>query len=319
MRRIDLRTFVFVFLAACSLGRFSWAEGQTDLRLRLRKGQRFSMRATVKQDMAPDSAQPARRMKQTRQTDELFEVLEVDGAGVATVRCTFIRSSFKAEGAMGTVEYDSSDPPEVVPSAARNLAALPGLHFIFTIGPDGSIRTVEGGDGVVEEMLRRIEPPAGFLLRAVLREDLSKQYGNAALKEMLGLRMPRYPGHSVGVGDSWETRSSLTTDWSLMVQTTWVLANRSHGISTIEFVGSIRSDPAGPARDIGVAKIAYALTGSRQGVFEVDEASGWPTRLTATRTLSGTVSRAGESATTRASHVSIKTEIVVESLPPPSN
>lgn len=263
------------------------AEEGLDLRLRLRAGQRFGTLRTIEQKIVQQSPEFGQEVNQTIAIGTAYEVLEVDEAGTAVLRCTYVTARCRFEAPpIGVVEYDSSNPPEVVPPAVRPFAALLGQSITATIAADGTVKEVRGGKQILERVLSAMELPPG-LARESMKEQLGRQFDDEAMRESLAQMLSIYPDRPVAVGDSWSRRVTVSSPVPVTVENTWTLKDRRDGTAFVEVSARIKSDPEGPPFEVGPMKFHYALSGEQKGTLEIDESTGWLVRGKISQTISG--------------------------------
>jgi hypothetical protein len=214
---------------------------------------------------------------------------KVDADGIATIKTTCDWVSFKQDWAVGTIEYDSSNPPKAVHPLAMGYATLKGQSLLMRVGPDGHVEEVQGADAVRESMANRLDVPRGVAGDA-LKKSVRDQFSDQALKEMMERMTAVLPDRTVGIGDSWTKTVTLSTRVPVIVDSTWTLNARIRGVAAIGVRSTVKSNPDAPPIEMGPRKLSYKVSGERDGTFELNEATGWIIRGELTEQLSGTVS-----------------------------
>jgi hypothetical protein len=260
--------------------------GAVDLRLRLQQGQSFGVLWTMEQEITQQLPQFEQKMSQTIRMGYTHDVLQIDAAGAAVMTCTYHSVFCKLDGPMGVVEYDSSNPPDFVPPAARGFAALIGESFTATIAADGTVTDIQGVGQMLDRMVERLELPPGPMGDS-LKGQLRRQFGDQALREGLERMMAIYADRPVVVGDSWTKQVALSVGMPMILENAWTLKDRRDGMAIIDLRSSVKPNPEAPPLEMGPMKIRYALSGEQTGIIEIDEATGWTVRGKLTQHFSG--------------------------------
>jgi hypothetical protein len=129
-----------------------------------------------------------------------WSVSEVAPNGDATVTVTTEHVQVEESGPTGNVSYDSrTDEAPTVPEA-QMVAAMVGLSYTMVIGPEGTVRSVQGMDQLIDEMMRALAPEAMALGEGMLREMFSEE----SITNLMQQSIQIFPQGPVGPGDSWQ-------------------------------------------------------------------------------------------------------------------
>jgi len=269
------------------------AAEKVQLRLNVKEGMRRGVRITADHTITQTVQQTHHVARQKVETDYTYEVVKVEANGNAMVRTTYKTVRFMQEGPMGKVEYDSSRHVGPVPLPARPLASLPGASFLMTMSPEGEVLGVEGVGALLKKMLDSLELPPGAQ-SDVVRRSIEEQFGDEAIKEMMGKTMFVYSREPVSVGDSWGQTSVIRRVMPMIVQNTLTLKGREKGVARLDVNGTIKPNPEGTGMVIAGMRVLYELRGAQAGTVEVEEATGWPVRSRVGQRVAGEMKIGGQ-------------------------
>jgi hypothetical protein len=299
------------------------AQDKLDLRLRLKKGDVYRLKLTVEQHVvqtppAPPSAGHKRTapaapqsIEQTLGVGYTMSVEDADAAGVMTVATKYDSVRFRQKGPAGNVEYDSADPPKQLPPSAKAFAALPGLGFKMILAPEGEVKSVEGIDEMLAEMLRRLDV-ADASARAATQKVLAEQFGEAAMKQNMQNLFALYPPKPAGVGETWARKVVVSKGFPVVIDATYALKARQGGVAEVALDAKLSPNSDAAPVELGTGKMTYELSGEQRGSAKVVEATGWTQSLTTEQTLSGTIKfdTLGDKDTTIP--ITVKSKVVME-------
>jgi hypothetical protein len=205
---------------------------------------------------------------------ETFKVTDVDDEGAMTIKASFGPVYMKVEGPQGTFEYDSEDPPDEVPLPAQGMAALVGCSFTVKFTPEGKIEELTGVDEMFDKIIEAIELPDEQMKDQMI-EDMKKQFGGDALKEMMENMTAIFPDEPVGVGDFWKQKMAITRGFPMIIESTFTLAGREDGVAELEVESTIQPNPDAEPMKMGGMTMKIKLKGTQEGTLKIDEATGW--------------------------------------------
>ena len=206
----------FSILAAAAIGVFTIAApaaAQVELRYKWVKGDVLDYRVSL-HTTSDVSGVPGRDDARTEQTITQRISLTVDGVapnGVASVHETVgsIRSELTAPN--GKVVVDTATPSEttkdpIADAMSKMLTAVVGQTIHIVLGPDGTVRSVEGGARLLERVIT-----AGGATRetAMASQALTALYSDEALRSMLEQSFPKLPVQPLKPGETWTGQLAL--------------------------------------------------------------------------------------------------------------
>ncbi|NQT16347.1 MAG: hypothetical protein HQ582_26555 [Planctomycetes bacterium] len=258
--------------------------GSVQLRLRLREGEAYRVRITEEMTLGVLPESPTEEASVTKVFELSCLVREVRDDGTADIEVTYDSVRVKQGGA-GSAEFDSSDP---VPSASvdpamRTFAALAGAGFRIDVTPLGQVTKVAGA----EELISRILDNVGSA--GAVAERARREYGDEAMKEVMGDVLATFPAEPVAIGDSWSKRSITTRGLAVTVNNTWTLKSRRRGVAVLDLRSTVQPNPDGQGVSTGDVRLEYDVRGTQSGFLQIDEATGWVLGSTVSQRVSGEV------------------------------
>lgn len=194
---------------------------------------------------------------------------------------TYQGFTFLVSSPMMKVRYDSKVPNEN-PSETDKMFeeifnALIGKPFTIIFTPDGSVKSVSGMSVIIESMLDTI------VADGQIAAQMSQQFSDESMKNMLEQSFNFYPDHVVKVGDSWNMETTIPmNNMNFGIKTKNTLKKISTNEATIKAAGNI-------AMDMGVGK----FTGTQTGTMIVDTATGLPVTSDISQKIKGSIKAQG--------------------------
>ena len=334
--RMTARLASLLFIGAVCTAAPAAASDKLELRLRLKKGDVYRLKLTVDQHVEQGAGQTtggeARRprggadgggssapplkpqtVEQVLTVGYTMSVEDVDADGAMTITTAYDSVALRQKGPSGAVEYDSANPPKQPAPAARAFAVLPGLSFKMTVTPAGTVKSVDGVNEMLAEVVRRLSLPEGPERRNV-QKALSEQFGDAAMKQNMQDLFALYPPRPVAVGESWDHKVAVSRGFPVVIDGAYTLKGRGGGVAEIALKDKLSpNDAAGPV-ELGTGKMAYELTGAQRGTARVDEATGWTQSLATEQELTGTLRFKTAGNVETMIPVTVKSKVTVEPL-----
>lgn len=268
------------------------AQDKVQLRLQLKKGQSYQQEMVTDQKISQTIQGRLLDMRQTIGMGFTYDVKDVRADGTAVVKVAYHSALLKQKGPMGTIQYDSKNPPETVPAMAQGFAALVGQGFTMELTPEGTVTKVEGVDEMLAHIMKSIKAPDESI-RATMEKKMKEQFGDEALKEIMEKMMAIYPDKPVGVGDSWRRKIVISKGFAMTIDNTWTLKSRRDGIAVVEVNSTVKPNANAKPLDMGTLRLQYDIGGKQQGEMKIDEATGWVIQAKMTQNLSGKVRAQG--------------------------
>jgi len=266
----------------------SWCKAQEppiNLRLHFTKGEAHQMNVTLDQTIGQTIQGRHQETRQTIGVVYTFAVEDVDAHGVATLSVHYDSVSFHAKTPAGTVDYDSSQPPGMVPPMASGLAALVGQGYSLKTSPEGKVIQVIGLEDLLKSVLGKLNVPEGPA-RAAAEKALRQQINEQNMRANLQSIFAPFPDGPVTTGQSWSRKSEVSLGFPLVIQTTYTLRSHQDGVATVDLTGN-SSTAANAIVDLGQMKMTYDLHGSMKGSLQIAESNGWIQQSQTDQSLTG--------------------------------
>jgi carbon monoxide dehydrogenase subunit G len=268
------------------------ADDTVELKLNLEKGREYKLVITTEQSIVQWIMETEMEMDQTVVLGETFKVTDVAEDGTYTIEVKIGPVAMKMESQMMSFEFDSEDPPDEIPMAARGMAAFVDQVFTVKMTPRGKVVELSGTDKLFESMKDAFEG-VDEQTRDRMIEDMKKQFGGDGLKEMMETFTAIYPDKPVGVGDSWEQKSVMSRVFPLIANVTYTLAERKDGVASLKVDGTFEPNPKGEPTKMGDMTMKIALKGTQEGTLQIDETTGWFVAGEMTQEMEGEVTASG--------------------------
>lgn len=244
------------------------------LRMRLKKGKTYKV--YVETDQIIHQTMQGKEMETKQQIGFGFDFTTLDVArnGNMKVKVTYNTIRFRMRNPMGaTVLYDSTKPDPPTNPMVKGFAGLKGQSFQVSFTPMGSVLEISGLDTLITNIIKSLKLPPGP--KAKMAEDqLKKQFGNEAMKEMMENMMSIYPKNKVGVGSTWSKRVVVKSGFPLIMDSTYKLTAYKGENAVLDVMSKVYPNPKGKPLFMGPVSMRYALGGTQKGTSEVSTKTG---------------------------------------------
>lgn len=270
-----------------------YADEKVDLKLRLEKGQSYKIRMVndMKINQTIPGQQQAMTIAQKTEMRNIYTVEDVQADGALVLKITYDAILFKMESPNPQVgsnlEYDSSNPSSSGNPIASIFSAVAGQSLIMTITPDGHVKEIKGADALLGRIQEKINAVPEGPVRAGLEIQFKAQYSEEALKANTENSFNMYPDEPVGIGDTWQKKTTINQGLPLILDSIYTLKERKDGIATIDVFAMIQSNKEAGLTEMGPMKIQYNMSGSVTGLMEMQESTGLVIRSNQGLKLSG--------------------------------
>ncbi len=169
------------------------------LKLGFQEGSQIVMQMTNRMEMSMPGGFSSQVMDQTvrmRQT-----VQSVDLSGDATLMVTTEHMRMEGIGPAGNQLYDSDTGDIPTDPAILGAAAMVGQSYSMVVQPDGTVKSVQGIEELVEAMRTSFPPEVAPILDEMFNADI--------LIEIAQQGMQILPTDPISPGDSWQTSSTM--------------------------------------------------------------------------------------------------------------
>jgi len=251
------------------------ADKKFDLKLKLKKGQKFGLKMVTNQKMAQTMMGQEQKMDQMTAIGMTFEVLDVDDNQNMSIKTTYQNIHIRIEGPMGVMEYDSTKPPQ--PGAENPMSAMYkamlGQSFVMKLAPKGEILEIKGMDEMIGKMIDKMAPDE--TVKQQMKEMMKNFINEDKMKETGGTMVAAFPPAPVGIGDSWTKKISVAIGFPMEIDTTNTLTEHKEGIITIQTNAGIETGDDAKPTEMGPMKVTMKMKGTQKGTIQIDAATGW--------------------------------------------
>lgn len=222
-----------------------------------------------------------------------WSVLEVAPNGDATVRITTERVQINMESPMLNLTYDSETDEVPDNPQAKIFSAMVGTSYTIVIGPEGTVKSLEGMDQLREAVLEAM----GSEMAGIADTMIGQMFNDETMTSMMQGSIQTFPERAIGPGDTWSTSSSfpipmLGTMRASLDFTLERIEERDGGtVAVISNIGEIQIGDAGDSQLAGMMQLGKsAIIGTME--FDVDR--GLLLENTVTTTMEMTVAAGGQ-------------------------
>lgn len=287
-------SFMVVIILSVAIS-FVYAQEKVDLKLRLEKGQSYKTRTLS--DMKINQTIPGQQGQQQTMTinqktgnSNIYTVEDVQPDSTLVLKITHDGILFKMENPMGeTMEYDSADTSTAVGPLLPIFDAIVGQSFTVTMTSDGHVKGIQGADALLGRIQGKVNELPDVQTRAAIESNLKAQYSEEALKTNTGNSFDMYPDKPVGIGDTWQKRTTMNQGFPMIIDTIYTLKERKDGIATIDVFAMIQTNRDASPTQMGNMNLQYNMSGSITGLMEMQESTGWPIRSNQSLRLTGSI------------------------------
>jgi hypothetical protein len=275
--------------AAGPAARGAFAADQAELKLRLKKGQTYTITYAHESESTQTIPNvPPQKMTQKLSVDYRIDVEQVDAEGAATLKVLYEAISMSQAGPFGASQFDSRKQGEGAPDEplAQGLSAMVGQSYTMVITPSGKVAEVRGVDKVLEAVLKQMKGEEGPV-RDMVVETVKRQLSNEAVREQMQNLFAFYPEKPVAVGDTWTGKSKANAGVSLLMDNSYTLKERKGGEATIAVESKAAADPEAKPNNLGGMTVRQDVKGTQKGTITLDEKTGWAKRSDLTLDVKG--------------------------------
>lgn len=320
------KSIVVFFLTMSVVTSEDYAAEKLDLKLRLKPGQKHSMRIITENKISHTIMGQQQKINHHKTVELELEVKDVQPSAAALVKVTYLSLKEKGESNQGKMEYDSTKPEifEGNPLAASYNAMI-GQGFVMKITPDGKVAKLTGIDEMYGQMAKKIVDAEDVSIRKKIRDrsevasearakesikNLNKRYGSRekrveAAKEMIK-KNPIFteekfketvanvfvslPDSPVRAGDSWRDKMILGALSGLVkINGTYTLKKIEKESVIVDVSSKKELDKEDIPRGAGSVKGSCTY----QQSCEIDKATGWMKHNKARTQFSGEITQQG--------------------------
>ena len=300
---------IAVLLSGCAL---LGGSKKVDLRLDLEVGDDYTLEIINDQYIQQTVMGNAQTIDQTIGYTYRQEVLDRSEDGIYTIEVTYERVVYEQASPMGSIAYDSQDPPENIAPQAIGFAATTGKSFTMTMNQQGKVLAVMGVDSLIDQIFEEVS--AQRSIDPQMRLTLKQQFGESSIKSNMTTLSGYYPEKPIKVGEHWEVVEDRKATTALHLETDYVLSKAEDGVLTLGAKSEITPIEGAPPTKMGEMELSYQLAGQQSGILQVNRSTGLLKEGTLTQNLSGNISMRGGSMGEMEWPILIETKILIKQL-----
>lgn len=241
----------------------------------LKKGDKFTMTAVIKQDIKQEAMGQSMTTEQTISNTDELEVTAVDG-DVYTIKLTAIRRAISMQSPMGANEMDSDDEG----GQHTPLRVMSGKSYSVEMNKMGKILKVTGVEDMKSAMMKEMSD-AGM---GAVADQMLASYNNDLLKSSLESQMAIY-GESNS--SEWTVKTSSVVN-NIPVE----LENNYRWDNDKTILAEAKIDISGTMEAMGTS-MKTAMKGDQQTIIDLDIKTGMPSKIQAIQTVEGNIEAQG--------------------------
>ena len=274
---------------ALSVGALQTSAQQVTLRWKYEEGTElvYRMSTHTESELPMDAGTSVSEQTQTMR----WSVLAVAPNGDATLRITTERVQINMKSPMLNLAYDSETDEVPDEPQAKIFSTLVGTSYRIVIGPEGTVKSVEGMDQVREAMLEAMGPEMAGMVDAMV----GQMFDDETMASMMQQVVQNFPERA-GLGDTWERSSSFPNPMLGTMSTTQhftlerIEERTGKMVAVISYSGEIQIGDVGDSQLAGMMQLNNAAT---IGTMEIDVDRGLLLKSTGTTTMEITIAPPG--------------------------
>ena len=266
-----------------TLSVLQYVSAQTyDLKLNLKKGQKYNQSMTMNMDMAESLM--GQDIKIATKSNFVFaqEVKSIDKDGNYTIESAYSRLAMDVD-AMGTkISYDSDKKgggDKGSEELSKTFSGMIGKKYTVIMTPKGKVIKMEGLKEIIAELSKNASPTTAQLLAGTF--DEKKMAANYSSSYDI------FPEGSVSKGDTWKRKTSVESVFPMDIESVYTLKDIKNGIATIGMAAEIqmKKDDA----EMQGMQVKVDLKGSYTGDYHMDVLSGLGVSASLSMPIKGTM------------------------------
>lgn len=261
------KLFASIILSALVL---TAAAQQYDLKLNLKKGQRYTQSMFMDLDMTESISGQGINVSSKMQFDFKQEVKAINANGDIVMESEYSRIIMTVDAMGQKMSYDSqakdtSSSADVMKTYTKTFSKIMGKKFSVTMTPKGKVVAVKGLKEILEAMKTgKEDATAQKLLESTLDEKkISSNFESS---------YHIFPDNPVKVGDSWTQQSSVESMFPMDIKTGYTLKEVNNGVAKITASGdfTMKKDDY----EANGMKMKVDFTGTYAGTYDLDVKTG---------------------------------------------
>tara|TARA_R110002126_G_scaffold13356_1_gene58080 strand:+ start:11391 stop:12296 length:906 start_codon:yes stop_codon:yes gene_type:complete len=228
----------------------------------------YNSKVTIDQTIA----QTMMGQTQNIQNDQGYGVtITVEKKNTDSYSLSMMYNSIMINSPKAGLTYDSETATSEPTGPAKALSSVIGTEFSFELNKDGSVSSVSGIQAMLDSMAANMGL-ADEAQASAFKAQISAQYNEEAVKSQMKRTLVIYPDKELNKGDTWSADESVTTPFTMNIQTTYELADFDDKTATINVSSNIFSEEG--SITMGGATMTPDLSGVQSGTIVVDKKTG---------------------------------------------
>ncbi len=189
-----------------------------------------------------------------------------------TLKVAFESLTIHIKSLFFNVLYDSELPVEKTDNIGQVYNGIINKEFTMVITPLGKVLSVSGINEIINQSADKLEYASERTV-AQIKKSLESHFGEEALKGNMEMLLSIYPDSPKSVGQTWETKTKLTSSLQADMLSDWSFDSDSNNLWVISSVGNISAE-AEEAQMNGV-DMRFNLNGTNESQYTMNANDGW--------------------------------------------
>jgi hypothetical protein len=278
MKRILFYSLAALILTSCH-------SKKEKLELNLTKGHIYNQKMVANMSIMETLNGQQMNMMMTIAGKMTFKVLDIQNS-VYDMEVLYKSLSMKMSTPNGLMEFNSEkqDEKDIFSSIMKCLIDKP---ILIKMTKTGKIKEVKNTKSVFASMFEKF-PQLSEAQKQQILDQISKAYGDKALKGNLEMCSAIFPDSMVAKGDLWKVKTRLESSMEADIESTYKLTETNDSYCHISGVSKFDTAEKGAFANINGMQMKYDLKGTMSSEIRIDRKSGWTEEGKITQTMKGT-------------------------------
>lgn len=241
----------------------------------LKKGDKFTMTAVIKQDIKQEAMGQTMTTEQTISNTDELEVTAVNG-DIYTIKFTGMRRAVSMQSPMGSNEMDSDEEG----TQHAPLRIMSGKTYSVEMNRMGRVLNITGVEDMRSAMMKEMSD-AGM---GAVADQMLASYNDDLLKSSLESQMAIY---SESNSSEWTVKTTSVVN-NIPVE----LENSYRWDDDKTILAEAKIDISGTMEAMGTT-VKTAMSGDQQTIIDLDVKTGMPSKIQAIQTVEGNLEAQG--------------------------
>ncbi|MCK5821358.1 MAG: hypothetical protein KAH17_05715 [Bacteroidales bacterium] len=254
----------------------------------LEKGFEISFELSSTQEIAQELMGQSQMAGNKQVMAITYKVLDITSEGNYQMMRVITKVKILLTSPMGDMEFDSENYDENNPLSS-SLAWLTETPLEFVMSPAGEILEVKNAEKIADEFAQKFSGagPESQIVMALASQFASED----GLKQSVRMVLLQFPDKKVKVGTPWETISEVKQMISFVSTTSTMVNETNDNVASLTQNAKVEMGGEGDNTvKMQGMEMEYELSGSKQGAYEIDLATGLIIKGGSSTTISGIIS-----------------------------